>query len=97
MADDEKPSGTFGDYSETNSDADTYPSFYEICDRSGFKVEAGTLVEEWTGLWVRPKDWEPRHPQEFVRGVPENESSIQVSPEADDTFLGTNDVDSDDL
>ena len=33
-----------------------------ICQRTGFKVKAGTLREEWTGLLVRSRSWEPRHP-----------------------------------
>lgn len=33
-----------------------------ICQRTGFKVKADELVEEWTGLLVRRQSWEPRHP-----------------------------------
>jgi len=32
------------------------------------------------------KDWEPRHPQEFIRGVKDNPSVPISRPEATDTF-----------
>lgn len=33
-----------------------------ICQRTGFKVPADELVEEWTGLLVWGPYYEPRHP-----------------------------------
>ena len=33
-----------------------------ICQRTGFKVPASQLKQEWTGLLVREASWEPRHP-----------------------------------
>lgn len=33
-----------------------------ICQRTGFKVKAEDLVEEWTGLMVRRSSCDPRHP-----------------------------------
>ena len=96
MADNAVPSGTFGDYSPSNADATTEPSHYEICQRSGFRVKAGELVKEWTGLYVRPQDWEPRHPQDFVRPVVERHRDT-ISPEPDDVFLSTNEITAGDL
>lgn len=48
--------------------------FYRICDRSGFKVHASQTRREWNGLIVRSKDWEPRHPQDFVRSFGDRQS-----------------------
>jgi hypothetical protein len=96
MSDNTVPSGTFGDYSETNSEAEPYPSFYDICDRSGFRVKAGKLIEDWGGIMVRPEDYDGRHPQELVRGIVERPSE-QLSPEPEDTFLSTNQVSASDL
>ena len=96
MADNTVPSGTFSDYSGANTDVFEFPSYYDICDRTGFRVKAGKLVEEWTGLSVRPEDWDARHPQELVRGVPERRIE-QVSPEPTDEFLATNQVNTSDL
>ena len=38
-----------------------------ICDRCGFAVREGDAVQEWNGLVVCKDDFEPRHPQDFVR------------------------------
>ena len=40
-----------------------------ISDRSGFRYPASEIVREWTGALVAKHEEEPRHPQEFVRGV----------------------------
>jgi hypothetical protein len=40
-----------------------------ISDRSGFRYPASEIVREWTGAMVAKHEEEPRHPQEFVRGV----------------------------
>jgi len=43
------------------------------CDRCRFKYKASELKKEWTGLMVCVHCWEPRHPQDFIRGVKEAE------------------------
>ena len=73
------------------------PEQLNICQRTGFKVPAGTLVQEWNGLYVRPQSFEPRHAMDFQRGVPEEQQKGSVSPEQDDTFLSTNEVSASDL
>lgn len=74
-----------------NANATTnIPSNYEICDRTGFKLPVGTLVKEWTGAMVRPESWEPRHPQDFVRGRPEKAGG-SPRPEPTDTFIADDD------
>lgn len=40
-----------------------------ISDRSGFRYPASEIVRQWDGLLVAKREEEPRHPQEFVRGV----------------------------
>lgn len=81
------PDPTFpGDDSIENANAATYPSNYEICDRTGFKLRRGMLREEWDGTMVRPKSWERRHPQDFVRGVG-GEQEGSKRPEQDDRFV----------
>lgn len=39
------------------------------CDICDFKFKAHELRKRWDGLMVCAKDWEPRQPQDFVRGV----------------------------
>lgn len=55
--------------------------FWRICDRTGFKVRASTTRKEWNGLIVRDKSWEPRHSQDFVQGVQDNQSVPDPRPE----------------
>ena len=68
------------------------PSYYRgnwiaICDACGRKFKASILQKRWDGLMVCPDDWEPRQPQDFVRGVPEYISPPFTRPEAlPDTF-----------
>jgi hypothetical protein len=38
-----------------------------ICDRCGAKFKASQLRKTWEGFMVCQKDWEPRHPQDYVR------------------------------
>lgn len=52
-----------------------------ICERTGFKTRRSDMRQEWTGAWVRKDVWRPRHPQDFVRGIPDNPS---VSPVRND-------------
>lgn len=57
-----------------------------ICDRCGFKYKFSELKRTWDGLWVCDKDWEPRQPQDFVRGVKDDQSVQNSRPESPDEF-----------
>ncbi len=59
-----------------------------ICDRCGFKYWNYELRMEWTGLMVCSADWDPRHPQDFVRGVPDHQAVAIARPEPADVFIG---------
>jgi hypothetical protein len=48
------------------------------CDYSGQVGWDDEMRETWDGKWVLAKYWEPRHPQDFVRSIPE-ESGVPVS------------------
>ena len=67
-------------------------SFNVICDYCGFKFKAEDVRKTWDGLYACKKDWNPRQPQDFVRGVPDDQSTPFSRPEADDNFLTTNEV-----
>lgn len=45
-----------------------------ICDECGRKYKASTLWKRWDGFMVCAAHWEPRHPQDFVRGVVDNQN-----------------------
>lgn len=49
-------------------------SFYRSDDRSGFVRRAEHTRMEWQGLIVGKDLWEIRQPQDFVRGVPDNQN-----------------------
>lgn len=68
-----------------------------ICDRCGFERALSSLKEEWTGLKVCKDCWDPRHPQDFVRGVRDDQSVPNPRPEPNDVFIGPGDVSPDDL
>lgn len=57
------------------------PSWYNvICDRCGFRYKNHELQKEWTGFMVCTHCWEPRHPQDFVRAVPDQKPLPYVRP-----------------
>ena len=39
-----------------------------FCDRCSSAIRAKDAKKTWDNLIVCPDDWEPRHPQDFVRG-----------------------------
>lgn len=58
-----------------------------VCQRCGFRFKSGELQQEWTGLRVCSKCYEPRHPQTLIK-VPEERSSVPwTSPEPTDLFI----------
>ena len=72
---------------------------YCICDYSGFKIKRSEARMTWDGYLVRSDFWEPRQPQDFVRG---RRDKISVAPgqtrgESTDDFLTDNEVTAGDL
>lgn len=48
----------------------------------GFRAKPGELLKTWDGLYVLPKFWRPRHPQDLVRAKAESlEGSPRPEPE----------------
>ena len=58
-----------------------------ICDRSGDQIKASEAREEWNGLVVRADLWEPRHPQDFLRTYPDDQSVELSRNPGEDLFL----------
>jgi hypothetical protein len=55
-----------------------------VCDVCGFQFPSGEVKKRWDNLIVCKKDWEMRHPQDFLRQRPENTTPAFVrSPPAD--------------
>jgi len=66
-------------------------SFYRIDDRTGFKRRAERTRLEWDGLIVDETVWEPRQPQDMVRGIRDDQTVPLPRPRQTDQFtiLGT--------
>ena len=52
------------------------------CDRCGFKFKNVDLKKEWNGLMTCKDCWEVRHPQDFLRGVPDDSSVPWSRPDS---------------
>lgn len=55
-----------------------------IDDYTGFKVDLGKLKKDWAGLYSTDPD--KRNPQDFVRGVKDNQALPFARPEPPDSF-----------
>ncbi|MCR5876933.1 hypothetical protein [Phenylobacterium sp. J367] len=54
-------------------------------------------MKQWDGAYVLRRFADQRHPQDFVRGIPDNQRVPWASPEPTDTFLSPGDVTQSDL
>jgi len=65
-------------------------SWNVICDVCGRKFKDGELQMRWDNLMVCSRDWEPRQPQDFVRGVADVQAPPFTRPEQEDQFIPFN-------
>lgn len=70
-----------------NNNTTIEKSNYMHSDRSNFRFDE--LKTEWTGSMVGPDEWEPRHPQEFVKSRGTQKDIGPQSPEDNNNFLTT--------
>lgn len=63
-------------------------SFYRTDDRSGFPTRAERTQKEWNGYIVDERLWEPRQPQDLVRGMPDYQAVPEARPLAPNQFVG---------
>jgi len=61
-----------------------------ICDVCGFKFKSTSLRKRWDNLMVCEKDWESRHPMDFLKTPKEDLSIPWTRHEAIDTFVPLN-------
>ena len=70
----------------------SYKSSYDpgqwkvVCDVCGREFKANQLRQRWDGLMVCQGDYEPRQPQDFVRGVADKMAPPWARPESSDVF-----------
>ena len=55
-----------------------------FCDVCGFRFHASELRKRWDGVYVCNEDWEPRHPSDFIRSIPEKPAPPWSRPRNDD-------------
>ena len=65
-------------------------SWEATCDVCGFRFKADQLKKRWDGLMTCTADWEPRHPQDYLRAVPDKQAVPWSRPEIDGPFVGPN-------
>jgi hypothetical protein len=59
-----------------------------ICDECGLTYRKSEMSQRWDKAWVCKKDFDPRHPQEYVRGRDEDISVPVARPETE-TYITT--------
>lgn len=57
--------------------------FNAACSMCGRKRKASMMVKNWQGFWRCPEHNEPRHPQDFVRGVQDIVTVPWAQPQED--------------
>ncbi len=58
------------------SDYYAHGDWNAVCYECGRKKKGSTLRRHWQGYYVCPEHWEPRQPQDFVRGT----EDVQIPP-----------------
>lgn len=71
------------------SDADFFAlgDWNAQCFRCGRKFKASLMRKTWEGFYTCPRCWEPRQPQDYVRGVPDKPSPEWTQPQPADDFV----------
>lgn len=62
-------------------------SWNVICDVCGFKFKACDVRKQWDGqktLYVCREDYEQRHPMDFQKGFPDDQTVPFTRPDPDD-------------
>ena len=62
------------------SDYYAHGDWNTVCYECGRKKKASSLRRHWQGYYVCPEHWEPRQPQDFVRGTSDNQAAPWTQP-----------------
>jgi hypothetical protein len=58
-----------------------------ICDVCGFKFKSGDVKKRWDGLYVCKEDYEQRHPMDFMKGFPDDQTVPYSRPDTEDSAV----------
>jgi len=67
------------------------------CDVCGFDYKQSQLRKRWDGAMVCPDDFETRHPQDFVKAVPERNHIKEPRPRPEIRYLAVGEITAEDL
>jgi len=62
------------------------------CDECDFKFKASDLKKDWRNLYLCRDCYQPRHPQDFLRGHPDDPSVPWTRPEKGSVACGPSNV-----
>lgn len=62
-------------------------TFYRVDDRTGFPTRSWRTQKEWQGYIVDRRVWEARQPQDFVKGVKDDQTVPEARPLQPNTFI----------
>lgn len=65
-------------------------AFNALCDGCGFKFKSTELRLRWDGFMMCQWDWNPRQPQDFVRGIPDPQAIPWSRPAGSLQFVENN-------
>lgn len=68
-----------------------------ICDECGRKFKRSETRLRWDNALVCPRDWEPRHPLDFIQPGRTTRPVLDARPQTENTFVNPGDVTRDDL
>lgn len=58
-----------------------------ICDICGFRFKASELIKNWKNEYVCRADFEPRHPQTYIKVPDEHVGTPWARPEGEDVYI----------
>ena len=58
-----------------------------ICDVCGRKFKFSRLRQKWDNTWACEQDWEPRQPQDYLKGIMDNMSVPLSRPDPPNLFI----------
>lgn len=58
-----------------------------ICDVCGRKFKFSRLRQKWDNTWACSADWEPRQPQDYLKGIMDNMSVPLSRPDPPNLFI----------